>query len=243
MSQADDTSGPNGEDLGALDPSVRESLAAAARRSPVGQVAPGETPTGAALLTAMGGIRGLIESILPGLTFLVIFTLTQQLVVSVVVPVVVAVAFVIVRLVSRTPISSALVGVLGVALSAGLALLTGRAEDNFLLGFAINAVFLTAIIISLIARKPLVGVVASLLVGDAGDWREDKAKFRVALIATFVWAALFGVRLLVEVPLYLAEETQALAAMKLLLGVPLYAAVLWVTWLLMRAAYGRRASA
>jgi hypothetical protein len=214
----------------------------AARRSAVGHVAPGETPTTGALLAAMGGIRGLVESILPGLSFLVIFTLTQQLVVSVVAPVIVAVGFVVVRLISRTPVSSALVGVLGVALSAGLALITGRAEDNFLLGFIINGVFLSAIVVSLISRRPLVGVIAALLVPEANDWRDDKAKFYVSLIATFVWAGMFALRLAIELPLYFAEATQALATMKLLLGVPLYAGVLWVTWLLMRAAYGSRAS-
>lgn len=243
MSAADDPSNSPSSDQASPDASVREALAAAARRSAVGQVAPGETPTAGALLSAMGGIRGLVESILPGFSFLVIFTLTHELVVSVVVPVVVALAFVGVRLISRTPVSSALVGVLGVALSAGVALVTGRAEDNFLLGFGINAVFLAAIIVSLIIRKPLVGVIVSFLVPDAIGWREDKAKFRVALIATFVWAGMFALRLAVELPLYFAQATQALATVKLLLGVPLYAGVLWVTWLLMRAAYGRRPSA
>ncbi|TQO21202.1 uncharacterized protein DUF3159 [Rhodoglobus vestalii] len=242
MSSTDDAPEAVNKASSPPEPSVREALETAARRSAVGQVAPGETPTAGALLTAMGGIRGLIESIVPGLSFLVIFTLTQQLMISVVVPVIVSLVFVAVRLVSRTPVASALVGVLGVALSAGLALITGRAEDNFLLGFVINAVFLAAIVVSLIARRPLVGVIASLVVSEANDWREDKAKFRVALIATFVWAGLFAVRLAVEVPLYFAQATQALATMKLLLGVPLYAAVLWVTWLLMRAAYSNRAS-
>lgn len=242
MTPAEEPSAQNDSDQVAADPSVREALAAAARRSAVGQVAPGEAPTTGALLAAMGGVRGLVESILPGLAFLVIFTITQQLVASVVAPVVVAVGFVVVRLVSRTPVSSALVGVVGVALSAGLALITGRAEDNFLLGFVINAVFLVAIAVSLIVRRPLVGLIATLLVPTAVDWREDKAKFRVALIATVLWACLFAIRLGVEVPLYVAEATQALATMKLLLGVPLYAGVLWVTWLLMRTAYSNTAS-
>jgi len=239
VSSTDEHAGESDAESVSVDPSVREALAAAARRSAVGQVAPGEAPTTGALLAAMGGIRGLVESILPGLAFLVIFTITQQLVASVVAPVVVAVGFVLARLVSRTPVSSALVGVLGVALSAGLALITGRAEDNFVLGFIINAVFLAAIIVSVAARRPLVGLIATFLVPSASDWREDKAKFRVALIATVLWGALFAVRLGVELPLYFAEATQALATAKLLLGVPLYAGVLWVTWLLMRAAYGR----
>ncbi|MBH0009241.1 DUF3159 domain-containing protein [Salinibacterium sp. SWN1162] len=243
MSLADEHAGESDSNQPGVDPSVREALAAAARRSAVGHVAPGEAPTSSALLAAMGGIRGLVESILPGLAFLVIFTITQELVASVVAPVVVALGFVVARVVSRTPVSSALVGVLGVALSAGLALITGRAEDNFVLGFVINSLFLIAILVSVIARRPLVGLIATFLVPSAADWREDKAKFRVALIATVLWAALFALRLAVELPLYFAEATQALATAKLLLGVPLYAGVLWVTWLLMRTAYGRSESA
>jgi hypothetical protein len=222
-------------------PGVSDGLAAAARRSSIGAVAPGEAPTAPALLKAMGGIRGLVESILPGLAFLVIYAITQELVPSVVAPVVIAVAFVVVRLATKTPYSSAIAGVLGVALSAGLALVTGRAEDNFLLGFVINGVFLVALLVSIAARWPLIGVIASLITSEGSQWRADRAKFRVALIATIMWCGLFALRLGVEVPLYLASETQALAALKLILGVPLYAGLLWVTWLLMRVAYGKPA--
>jgi len=220
-------------------PGVTDGLAAAARKSSIGAVAPGETPTASALLKAMGGVRGLVESILPGLAFLVIFTITQQLVPSVVAPVIVAVGFVVVRLVTRSPYTSAIAGVLGVALSAGLALFTGRAEDNFVFGFLINGAFLLAMLVSLLVRWPLIGVIASLITSEGSSWRADRAKFRVALIATLLWCGLFTVRLGVEVPLYFSGDTQALATLKLILGVPLYAATLWVTWLLVRTAYSR----
>jgi hypothetical protein len=59
---------------------------------------------------------------------------------------------------------------------------------------------------------------------------------RAAYLATIVWACFFGLRLAVQVPLYLAQATAALAATKLLMGVPLYAALLWLTWLMMRSA-------
>jgi hypothetical protein len=65
----------------------------------------------------------------------------------------------------------------------------------------------------------------------------------VLTIATWLWVGLFAVRLLVEVPLYLARQTEWLAGTKLLLGVPLYAAMLWVTWLLVRAVYARSQAA
>lgn len=231
----DDKTAPAGDDT----PDLRESLAEVARKSGLGKVAPGETPSGSALLAAMGGVRGLVESIIPGLAFLVIYTFTQQLIPSVVVPIIIAIVFVVIRLVSKQPWTSAAAGVLGIALSAGLALFTGRAEDNFVFGFIINGVFLVALLVSIAVRWPLIGVIASLITGEGPAWRQDRAKVRVALIGTVLWCGLFAVRLGVELPLYFASNTSGLAGAKLLLGVPLYAAMLWVTWLLVRTAYRR----
>ena len=224
------------------DPNLKplgESLSAAAKKSGFGAVEPGEAPTAGALLHAMGGVRGLVESILPGLGFLVIYTITKDLFLSVAIPVGLAVVFVIVRAITRTPWSSALAGVIGLALSAGLALITGRAEDNFVLGFFINGAFLIALLVSIAVRWPLIGVIVSLIRSEGSAWRTDKAKFRVALIATILWSALFALRLGVELPLYFAENAAALATLKLILGVPLYAGMLWVTWLLVRTVYAR----
>lgn len=224
------------------DPNLKplgESLAEAAKKSGFGAVEPGEAPTSGALLKAMGGVRGLVESILPGLAFLVIFTITHELVISVLVPVALAMVFVIVRAITRTPWTSALAGVIGLALSAGLALITGNAADNFVLGFFLNGAFLLALVVSLIVRWPLIGVIVSLIRSEGGAWREDRAKFRVAFIASLLWIGLFALRLGVELPLYFADNTAALATLKLILGVPLYAGMLWVTWLLVRTVYAR----
>jgi hypothetical protein len=130
-------------------------------------------------------------------------------------------------------------GVVLLGVSAGLALLTGRAEDNFVVGFVINAVFLVALVLSLVVRRPLVGVIASLLTGDGASWRGDRARLRVAVIGTFLWCGLFALRLAVELPLYFLGNAAGLATAKLLLGIPFYAAVLWATWLLMRTAWSK----
>jgi hypothetical protein len=220
----------------------RSAFSAAARRAGIGQVPPGEAPSARALLTAVGGVRGLIESILPGLTFLVVYTITRDLLPSVLIPLVVAVGFVVVRAVTRSPVMTAVAGVLGIAVSAALALLTGNANDNFVPGFVINAVSLVVILISLAVRWPLIGVIVGVLTGEGGAWREDGAKRRVMTVATVLWAAMFGLRLAVQVPLYFAGATEWLAGTKLLMGVPLYAVFLWVTWLLVRAVYARPAA-
>jgi hypothetical protein len=220
-------------------PTFREAMSAAARRSGLGKVTPGATPTAGALLAAIGGVRGLIESIVPGLGFLVTYTITQNLVPSVLAPLGLAVAFIIIRVVARQPVTTALAGALGIGISAALALLTGNANDNFVPGFFINGGVLLVMIVSLIARRPFVGVIVGLLLGD-DDWRRNAAKMRVAAVATVLWATLSALRLAVQVPLYLAESTEALAATKLVMGVPLYAMLLWVTWLLVRTAWRAR---
>jgi len=221
------------------EPSFRDALSAAARKSSLGKVPPGETPTAGALLAAMGGLRGLVESILPGLGFLVVFTITGELLPSVLAPLAVAVVFIVLRIVMRQPVTTAIAGALGVGISAGLALLTNDANNNFVPGFFINAGVALVMIVSLVARRPFVGLIVSLLLND-DDWRSNPAKMRVATIATILWTALSLLRLAVQLPLYLASATEALAATKLVMGVPLYAALLWVTWLLVRTAWRAR---
>lgn len=194
-----------------------------------------------ALWQAVGKTRGLVESLAPGLGFLITYTVTGELVLSVGAPVVLAVVFILVRLVQRTPVMPAVAGLIGIAASAGVALWSGRAEDNFILGFVVNGLWLGVLLVSLLVRRPILGFLAGALAGDP-HWRSQPGTRRIATVATWLWAGLFGLRLLVQVPLYLSASIGALAAAKLIMGLPLYAAWLWVTWLLYRAVYGSRAT-
>lgn len=204
------------------------------QRRGLGAVAPGETPTGAALLGALGGVRGLVESILPGLVFLVVFAITKSAWMSALAPVAVSVVFLVLRLVQRGPVMSALAGLLLVGISAAAVLLTGNPNENFLPGIWINVAFLVGTLVSLVARWPLVGILLGAITGDLAGWRRDPRTRRAATTATWVWAGLFAARLAAELPLYFAQMTETLAVVKLVMGVPLYAVVLWITWLLLR---------
>lgn len=221
------------------EPTLRDAFATVFAKAGIAQVAPGEIPTARSLLTAIGGVRGMTEAILPGLGFLVLYAVTKNLWLSVLAPVAVAVVFVILRLVSRSSLSQSITGVAGVALSAGIALFTGRAEDNFVVGIVINSISLLVLLISVAVKFPFIGIIVGVLSNEGLDWRKDSAKRRVLTLATLLWVGLFAVRLAVEVPLYLAGEVEWLAGVKLLLGIPLYAAMLWVTWLLVRTVYSQ----
>lgn len=200
----------------------------------LGALLPGEEPTGKALLTALGGVRGLLESVLPGFAFLVVFAFTREIMVSVAWPLVISLGFFAARVIQHSSPMTALAGVIGVGVSAIAAIMTGNPNDNFLPGIIVNAVFLVAIAVSLLLRWPLVGFVLGALTSRLTEWHEDAHERRAAFAATLIWGALFAARLLVELPLYFAGLTEALALAKLLMGVPLYAAALWLTWLLLR---------
>lgn len=220
---------------------IKASFEDAVRNSAIGQLAPGEVPRAASLLKAIGGIRGLIESILPGLGFLVVYTVTHELMASVLAPVAVALCFVAIRLFSRTSPSLAFAGLFGVGISAILAMLTGRTEDNFLPGLIINVISVVVLLTSIAVRWPFIGVIVGFLANEGTAWRQNLQKRRVLVFATWLWVGLFSARLLVQAPLYLSSQTEWLAATKLIMGVPLYAGMVWVTWLLVRTVYPRPA--
>lgn len=228
-------------------PALGRAIAQAAGGSGLGAISGTDAPTGRALFEAMGGVRGLCETILPGLLFLIPFTVltsieepwAQQwaMPLSLGASVLVALVFTLIRVVTKTQVTQAVAGLIGVAASAILALLTGNAANNFVLGFIIDAAYAAAMLISLLVRWPLLGLVVGYLMGDGVAWRESAAKRRAMQALTLCWFALFAARLAVQLPLYFAGLTVPLGFTKLLMGVPLYATLVLVSWLVARAVY------
>lgn len=220
--------------------SIGQGLAAAAQRSGLGRVADGSAPNGAALLEAMGGIRGLAETILPGLVFLVLYTFTKNVPLSLGASVGVAVIFTVARFVGRSSATQSLAGLIGVAGSAILAILTDKPENNFVPGFFIDAAYALALLISILARWPLLGLIAGYLMGDGVAWRSDKRKLRPMQLLTLCWIGLFVARLVVQLPFYFAGNVEWLAATRLLMGVPLYASLVLLSWLMVRSVFASK---
>ena len=191
------------------------------------------------LLASMGGWLGLAEGVLPSLVFLVVFQLAGGLLPAVIASLVLSALFVGWRLLRRQTLTAAIGGAVGVALSAALALFTAQSRNFFALGLLTNAVYGAVLLVSVLVRWPLIGVAASLLLGDPA-WRQDAAKRRLGTWLTLLWVGLFAVRLVVELPFYLAGRTEALGIARLVLGVPLYAPVLVVTVLAVQAVHRGR---
>ncbi|WP_022880877.1 DUF3159 domain-containing protein [Gryllotalpicola ginsengisoli] len=227
-------------------PDLREAIgAAAAKNTGLGAVAGEDAPSGAALLKAMGGVRGLCESVLPGLAFIVLYTVLITPAPDASVPValgasvLIALVFTLWRVFAKENATQAVAGLVGVAASAVLAIATHKPSANFWLGLGIDGLYGVVFLISALVRWPLIGLVVGYLYGDGIAWKKDKAKYRVALWATLLWVALFAARLVVQLPMAIRDDTAALAIAHLLMGVPLYVPVLLVTWLLVRSVYAQ----
>lgn len=183
-------------------------------------------------LEAIGGWRGMVESVAPGLVFVVVFVAVREIMPAVIASVGVAVVATIARLVQRTPITQAVGGLLGVGIGAIWAWRSGEAQNFFAWGLITNAAFAVGVTISIVARWPVVGFIVATLFQRPHTWREDKALMRRYTLASWLWVGAFALRLAVQVPLYLGGDTGWLGAARLVMGLPLWALVLWVTWVM-----------
>lgn len=188
------------------------------------------------LLDAMGGTLGILESAVPSVAFVIAYSAAGQTVkTSAIIAVALAVAAAIVRVARRSNPQFAITGVLGVGISAAIAVSTGEARNMFVVGLGANVVYAAVALGSIAFRRPLIG----LIVGGFGEddgWRHEPAKYRAFVLATYLWAGLFILRLVVQVPMYIADKPALLGTVKTAMGLPLFGVGIALSWLILRRA-------
>lgn len=185
---------------------------------------------------AIGGPRGVLESVLPTLLFVVLLVTTRDLRIAGGAAVLVVVIALVARLVQRQSPSSVIGGLIAAVVGALWAVRTGEGGDFYAPGLITNAIALAVVLLSIAVGRPLVGVVIGLLEPRMSDWRERPRARRVYTRATWLFAALYAAKLAVQLPLYLSGAVAALGVVKLLMGLPLFALVAYVVWLMHRRA-------
>ena len=185
--------------------------------------APGDASVADLLRANLSDRNSIIDTSLPTVAFLLAYVLTgSQLRPSLIAAVVAGLLVAALRAVRRESVRHIFSGFLGVAVAAWLANRTGRAEDFFLPGLLLNLAYGAAFAVSALVRQPLVGIGIRVMTGDGGAWRDYEPLRRAAYRATWLWAGLFALRVVVQVPMYLAGAVELLGAAKLVLGFPLF---------------------
>ena len=201
-----------------------------------GEVVDGQVKvTGTSMLASLGGLVGIIESLVPGTVYVTLYSLTLNVLLSATVAGTISIGFAIYQLIRKRPLTQVLAGVVGLAISIYLPLRDGlndtHAADYFVPGLLTNLGYASVFGLSILLRMPIAGVAISFLNGTGKIWRQDKVLFKRYTWITTMWFAMFCIRLAIELPFYWSGQVAALGIAKLVLGTPFYALILWFTWL------------
>lgn len=183
---------------------------------------------------SVGGVRGLVESSAPGVVFVTAYLIWGGFRIPTLAACAVVVVMVATRMVQRAPVTQAVGGVVGVGLGALWAWRYGDAGGYFVPGLWTNGATLAALLLSIAIGWPIVGVVVAVVRGQGMEWRGDRRLRRKFSVATGILAALFALKLAVQLPLYYAHQVTALGVAKLAMGIPLFILVAWAIWLMVR---------
>ncbi|WFE97039.1 DUF3159 domain-containing protein [Micromonospora sp. WMMD987] len=177
----------------------------------------------------LGGWRGLVESSIPVVVF-VLANVLGELRPAVIASIGVAVLIAVARLVQRRPVRHAVNGLFGVAIGAAIAWRTGDERDFYLPGILYGIGYGIVLLLSAAIRQPLVGWIWSVLVAKGrSEWRDNPRLVRTFTQLTVLWGVVWLAKVGVQAGLYLAHQDTALGVARLALGYPPYALLLLIT--------------
>jgi hypothetical protein len=187
------------------------------------------------VLNALGGKKGLIDSGLPSLVFLIVFNLSGKNITSAIYAAIgLSIVLTFIRIVKRETVQHAFSGLIGVGVCAFIARRSGNAADFYLPGLWINAGYALLYALTNLLKWPLLGVVLGPILGENLLWRKDPARLKAYTKAGWLWVGMFAARLIVQYPLYQSGNVNLLGTARLLMGYPLFILTAWGTWLILR---------
>ena len=202
----------------------------------------------------LGGVRGLIESSLPVLIFVMLNVILGDTVVglekrtalywAIGGAVFSALAIGAFRLARKQPVRHAVNGLFGIAIGAFLAWRTGNAEDFYLPGILLTFAQAAALLISVMVRKPIIGYVWGIMANKGQqDWFGNARLFKTFQWLTLVWVVSLSLRAGIQFVLWQMGEANALGIVRILISWPIYAATFAFTaWAIHRVTSEQKAA-
>jgi len=193
--------------------------------------------TEAALFEAFGGVRGMVETVVPGLLFVTIFTINKDLHWSAIAALVVSLLLVVVRLAMRDTVKHAFSGVFGVVFGVVFAMMTGNAKDFYLPGMLYTLGLSLAYIITTLVGVPLIGLILGPVFKENLSWRtRNPGRKKAYAKASWAWGLILLAKCLILVLLYWWENTAQLGWVLVALKIPPFLLAVWLTWVFLAKA-------
>jgi hypothetical protein len=188
------------------------------------------------VIKALGGKKGLIDSGLPAVVFLVTFNLRNNLREAIVAALSLSICLAIVRLAKKDTIQHSISGILGVLICAYFANRSGNASDFYIPKLLTNLAYGSAYLIANLVGWPLLGIVLGPLLGENFEWRKNPERRKVYTRASWIWVAMFFSRIAVQYPIYRSGNVNLLGTVNLAMGYPLFFATAYGSWLVLKTA-------
>jgi hypothetical protein len=188
----------------------------------------------AKVLAAFGGKKGLIDSGIPSVIFLIVFNVTDELQSALVASVAVSAVLTIIRLAMRETIQHAVSGLIGSLICAWFANRTGNASDLYLPKLLTNLGYGSVYLIANLAGWPILGLLLGPILGENLQWRKDPARARAYKRASWLWVGMFFIRIAVQYPIYRSGNVNLLGTVNLAMGYPLFLATAYGSWMILK---------
>jgi hypothetical protein len=187
------------------------------------------------VIHALGGAKGLIDSGLPAIVFLVVFNVTDQLRAAIMGALALSLVLAIYRLARKDTIQHSISGVIGVLICAYFANRSGNATDFYIPKLLTNLGYGTVYLLANLAGWPILGLVLGPLLGENLSWRSNPARKKMYMKASWIWVAMFFSRIAVQYPIYKSGNVNLLGTVNLAMGYPLFFAAAYFTWLIIKS--------
>ena len=188
----------------------------------------------AKVLAAFGGKKGLIDSGIPSVIFLVVFNVTDELQSALIASVSVSAVLTVIRLAMRETIQHSVSGLIGSLICAWFANRTGNASDLYIPKLLTNLGYGSVYLIANLAGWPILGLLLGPILGENLQWRKDPARARAYKRASWLWVGMFFARIAVQYPIYRSGNVNLLGTVNLAMGYPLFLATAYGSWMILK---------
>jgi hypothetical protein len=187
------------------------------------------------VINALGGKKGLIDSGLPAVVFLIVFNFDQDLQRAIWAALSLSIILAIWRLIRKDTIQHSISGVIGVLICAYFANRSGNATDFYIPKLLTNLGYGTVYLIANLVGWPILGLVLGPLLGENFTWRNNPRRKKMYIKASWLWVALFFSRIAVQYPIYKSGNVNLLGTVNLAMGYPLFFAAAYGSWLIIKS--------
>ena len=188
------------------------------------------------VLSAFGGRKGLIDSGIPSIIFLLTFNITHHLHSALLASVAISGLLTLIRLIRRDTLQHALSGLVGVLICAWFANKTGNPSDVYIPKLLTNLGYGSVYLIANLAGWPVLGLMLGPILGENLKWRNHPERKRAYMRASWLWVLMFFTRIAVQYPIYRSGNLNLLGSVNLAMGYPLFIATAYGSWLVLKNA-------